>query len=571
VTGPATTSTRVLRQRLAEAEATIAALLSGEIDAVVDPRSQTPVLLAKAQEALRDSEMARLAIEEEYRQTLIDSERFYRSTFDAAPVGIVHMGLDGAWVRVNQRICDLLGYAAEELLCLPPSKLMEADDLLTHAEPFRRLTEGREDRHVVDEMRYRRRDRSALWARVNMSVHRDAANNPQHVILVIEDITERRTLEAQIRQSSKMDAIGRLASGVAHDFNNLLTVILGFTEIVSADAETVRLHGRDLGEVIKAAQRAAGLTRQLLAFSRQQVLQSVPFDLNGLIRDMTGMLSRLIGEHMLVTLGLATDLSLAFGDPGQMEQVVMNLVVNARDAMPEGGTITIETHNVDLERSAFHHEAVTPGSYVMLSITDTGTGMPLETQRRLFEPFFTTKEAGQGTGLGLSTTYGIVKQSKGYIWVYSEMGLGTTFKVYLPRAAAEAEVVVNAPAQVAAVTATEMVLLVEDEPAVRKLLKRLLDRSGYRVLEAANGDEAERLFSDEIQLVVTDIIMPGCGGPELLRRLQARSPALRVLYMSGYTEQSAARITGIDRGQPFVQKPFTARDFLAKVRTALAR
>ncbi len=230
-----------------------------------------------------------------------------------------------------------------------------------------------------------------------------------------------------------MDAIGRLASGVAHDFNNLLTVILGFAELVTADAAIASQHAKDLGEIIKAAQRATGLTKQLLAFSRQQVLHAAPLDVNGLITDMTGMLGRLIGEHIEVTLALAPELSLALADRGQLEQVVMNLVVNARDAMPDGGSVTIETADVELENSSFHEEAIVPGHYVMLAITDTGSGMTKETQRRLFEPFFTTKETGKGTGLGLSTTYGIVKQSKGYIWVYSELGRGTTFKVYLPR------------------------------------------------------------------------------------------------------------------------------------------
>ena len=272
-----------------------------------------------------------------------------------------------------------------------------------------------------------------MWARVNMSVHRDADGQPQHFISVIEDITERRTLEAQVRQANKMDAIGRLASGVAHDFNNLLTVILGFAELMTADVAMTNQHGKDLGEIIKAAQRATGLTKQLLAFSRQQVLHAAPLDVNGLITEMTGMLGRLIGEDIEVTLALAPNLSLALADRGQLEQVVMNLVVNARDAMPGGGSVTIETADVELENSSFHEEAIVQGHYVMLAITDTGSGMTKETQRHLFEPFFTTKETGKGTGLGLSTTYGIVKQSKGYIWVYSEPGLGTTFKVYWPR------------------------------------------------------------------------------------------------------------------------------------------
>jgi PAS domain S-box-containing protein len=506
---------------------------------------------------------------------LAESERLYRSTFDAAPVGIVHVGLDGQWLRVNQRLCDLLGYSRHELQTIAVQELLQSEEVGGEVAALRQMAAGTCDRHVIDEKRYRRRDGTFVWARVNMSVHRDAEGQSQHFIAVIEDITERRTLEAQVRQTNKMDAVGRLASGVAHDFNNLLTVILGFAEILTADVAMADKHGRDLGEITKAAKRASGLTKQLLAFSRQQVLHAVPLDVNGLIKEMTGMLGRLIGEDIEVALALAPNLSLALADRGQLEQVVMNLVVNARDAMPDGGSVTIETSDVELENSSFHEEAIRQGHYVMLAISDTGSGMSRETQRRLFEPFFTTKEIGKGTGLGLSTTYGIVKQSKGYIWVYSEPGLGTTFKVYLPCSNRGVPLqavssVVTAPAR----GASETVLLVEDEVGVRRLSKRILENAGYRVLEAANGHDAEKLFAlqaDSIDLVVTDVIMPGCGGPELLSRLQLRAPAVRALYMSGYTEQSAAHKAGINHDLPFVQKPFTAAEFVRQVREALDR
>jgi PAS domain S-box-containing protein len=506
---------------------------------------------------------------------LFESERLYRSTFDAAPVGIVHVSLDGKWLRVNQRLCDLLGYSREELQGIDAEDLMQSEATAGEIESLRQMAAGKLDRHVVDEKRYRRRDGVFVWARVNISVHRDAQGQAQYFISVIEDITERRTLEAQIRQASKMDAIGHLASGVAHDFNNLLTVILGFAEFVAADPAIAIDHGRDLAEIIKAAQRAAGLTKQLLAFSRQQVLHTAALDVNGLITEMTGMLGRLIGEHIEVALALAPNLPLALADRGQLEQVVMNLAVNARDAMATGGTLTIETAEVELENSSFHEEAVMKGRYVMLAITDSGSGMTQETQRRLFEPFFTTKETGKGTGLGLSTTYGIVKQSKGYIWVYSELGRGTTFKVYLPLSNRDASLEPVTTAVTPPVKrASETVLLVEDEAGVRQFSKRILNKAGYQVLEAANGDDAERLFADHadsIDLVVTDVIMPGCGGPELLSRLHVQAPGLRVLYMSGYTEQSTANRTGIDRGLPFVQKPFTALEFARQVREALDR
>ena len=506
---------------------------------------------------------------------LVESERLYRSTFDAAPVGVLHVGLDGAGLRVNSRLCDLLGYSREELQQTDVKQLLLSPYMTSEADAFSQMQAGLIDRHVIDEKRYRRKDGSFVWARVNLSVHRDVGGDSPRLIAVIEDITERRTLEAQIRQASKMDAIGQLASGVAHDFNNLLTVILGFAELVSAGVDAESQHAKDVGEITRAAQHASGLTKQLLAFSRQQVLNTAPVDVNALIRDMTGMLGRLIGEHITISLALAPHLSLALADRGQLEQVVMNLVVNARDAMPGGGSVTIETSDLELENSLFHEEAVMQGEYVMLAITDTGTGMSADTRRRLFEPFFTTKEVGKGTGLGLSTTYGIVKQSKGYIWVYSELGLGTTFKVYFPRAGAETNApALSAPPAVTEKPATETVLLVEDEAGVRHLAKRILDRAGYRVIEAANGDDAERLFAyhhGSIDLLITDVVMPGCGGPELLARLQQKSEALRVLYMSGYTEQTAVTKAGIDRGLPFVQKPFTGAEFSRLVREALER
>jgi two-component system cell cycle sensor histidine kinase/response regulator CckA len=314
------------------------------------------------------------------------------------------------------------------------------------------------------------------------------------------------------------------------------------------------------------------MAKQLPAFSRQQVLHAAPVDVNELLAEMNGMLDGLSGEHIEVALALAPNLSLALADRGQLEQVVMNLVVNARDAMPGGGCVTIETANVELENSPFHEEAIIPGHYVMLAITDSGSGMTKETQQHVFEPFFTTKGPGPGGGLGLSTTHGIVKQSHGYTWVYSEPGRGTTFKVYLPRSSRDVPLqafssVVAAPVR----SASETVLLVDDEAGVRQFSKRILDAAGYRVLEAASGEDAERLFAhhaDSIDLVVTDLMMPGCGGAELISRLRLRVPALKVLYMSGYPK-SVVRVTGIDRDLPFVEKPFTMAGLVRRVREAL--
>jgi two-component system cell cycle sensor histidine kinase/response regulator CckA len=506
---------------------------------------------------------------------LVQSESLYRSTFDASPVGIVHVGLDGKWLRVNQRLCELLGYSRDELQGGAVQKLLQSEDTADEADALRRMFAGTLERHVIDEKRYRRRDGSFMWARVNISVHRDAGRQPQLFISVIEDITERRALDSRLRQTNKMDAIGQLASGVAHDFNNLLTVILGFSALIADDTATTVQHKEDLAEVMSAARRATGLTRQLLAFSRQQVMNTTHVDVNELITDMTGMLGRLIGEHVEITPVLAPRLSGVIADRGQLEQVVMNLVVNARDAMPGGGRLTIETAEVDIEDSVSPQQNVVRGPHVMISVADTGTGMSADTQRHLFEPFFTTKEIGEGTGLGLSTVYGIVKQSKGHISVSSELGRGTTFRVYLPRA--EPDVPLQAPC--AEVTAparkcSETILLVEDEAGVRQLSKRLLDDAGYRVLVASDGNAAEKLFdrhAESIDLLVTDVIMPRCGGPELVSRLEVRRPGLKVLYMSGYSEKFPARDAPGDRRHRVVQKPFTPAEFVRQVRDALAR
>jgi len=504
----------------------------------------------------------------------VDSELLYRSTFDASPVGIVHVGMEGQWLRVNQRLCDLLGYSRSELQSSNTRELLHLEVVPGEAEAMENMAEGTLERHVIEEKRYRRRDGGFLWARVNVSVHRDTGGRPQHFISVIEDITERRTLEAQVRQTTKMESIGRLAAGVAHDFNNFLTVILGFTALAKMEVSIQCEHMRHLGEIEKAARRAAALTKQLLAFSRQQVLRAAPLNVNVLITEMNVMLGMLIGKQVELGLALAPDLPEALVDRGQLEQVVMNLLVNARDAMPTGGSVTIETKSVELENSFFHHEAVVPGRYVMLAITDTGTGMTRETMKRLFEPFYTTKEAGKGTGLGLSTTYGIIKQSQGHIWVYSELGHGTTFKIYLPLAMDD---VASQPASRAVMPdigkAVQTVLVVDDDASLREFARGVLVDAGYQVFAAVDGTDAQRVFArhaDLIDAVVTDVTMPGCSGPELMSRLHIQKPALRVLYMSGFTEQSALQ-TIVELKLPFIQKPFTVAGLLRELGEALVR
>ncbi len=386
------------------------------------------------------------------------------------------------------------------------------------------------------------------------------------------ELADRAMLEQQFRQAQKMEAVGRLAGGVAHDFNNLLTVIQGYGDLLLAAEADPRKRAR-LEQMAKAAGRAVALTRQLLAFSRQQVLDLRVLDLNAGIADVSSMLRRLIGEDIELATVLAPDLGHVKADAGQIEQVLMNLAVNARDAMPDGGQLTIETANVVLDQgyAGRHGAAVRPGPYVMLAVSDTGIGMDAATKEKIFEPFFTTKEKGKGTGLGLAMVYGFIKQCGGNIWLYSEPGSGTCFKIYLPRVdAAVAETAAASPAE--RVSGTETVLLVEDEENVREFAREALSESGYRLLEAGDGAQALALLAaapGSIHLVITDLVLPGMSGRELAERARAAHPAMRLMFISGYTDDAALRRGIAGGGALFLQKPFRAPDLLAKIRQAL--
>jgi len=391
--------------------------------------------------------------------------------------------------------------------------------------------------------------------------------------VLARDVTARRQLEDQLRQAQKMEAVGQLAGGIAHDFNNLLTAILGCTQLLLHATPPEDARREDVEEIKNAGLRAAELTRQLLAFSRRQVLAPKLLDMNSVVANMDKMLRRLIGEDVALVTELAADLGPVNADPGQLEQVLLNLAVNARDAMPQGGRLTIATANVVLtEEYAERHHRLPPGQYVLLAVSDTGVGMDEATQKHLFEPFFTTKEVGKGTGLGLATVYGIVKQSGGYIWVYSEPGHGTTVKVYLPRVAGAAEPLPAAEAAPELRRGTETVLLVEDAAPVRTLARKSLENCGYRVLDAADGRAALDLSAHHaggIDILVTDVVMPGMSGRELAERLAPLRPGMRVLYTSGYTDDAMVHQGVLRSGVAFLQKPFVPESLARKVREVL--
>jgi two-component system, cell cycle sensor histidine kinase and response regulator CckA len=445
-----------------------------------------------------------------------------------------------------------------------------------HQEDAPRLTHAIEDAIAnrsgfVMEFRIVLPDGQLRWLSATGHVS-EAGERGLRLIGITTDITERRTLESNLRQAQKMDAVGRLAGGIAHDFNNLLTAILGYAQFL-AEAVTDPRQARDVNEILSAANRAAALTRQLLAFSRREPAEVTILDVNRTIDGLTNMLQRLVGEHVELKTSLATALHTVRADLSQLEQVIVNLVVNARDAMPRGGSIQIETSNVHLAEDAIERTLVKPGLYVRLTVSDTGVGIAEAIRPRIFEPFFTTKETGKGTGLGLATVYGIVTQSEGYISVYSELGHGTTFKVYLPASGGQPEPLKSVEAQAGGTTSNGgTVLVVEDEDAVRSLAVTILERAGYHVFSARNPQEAEAAFHEsgrEVGLLLTDVIMPGGTGPDLHRRLSARRSNLPVLYMSGYTGHATVDQRRLEAGAPFLQKPFDADLLLRAVRQAM--
>jgi two-component system cell cycle sensor histidine kinase/response regulator CckA len=495
------------------------------------------------------------------------SEVRFRAIFEQAAIGIALVDMQGNPIDANPALAAMLGYSPEELCALSFTQFTHPDDVDADLALFAELIAGARESYWL-EKRYIRSGGQVVWGNLRFSLIRNTAGAPQFAIGMVEDITEARHIKQQYLQSQKLDSIGRLAGGIAHDFNNLLTVILGNTDMLLEQCGGDHPFHHDIAQIRDAAARAAALTRQLLAFSRKQVLIPSVVDLNAVVAGIAPLLKRLIGEQITLSINLAQDLGRVLADPGQLEQVIVNLVINARDAMPEGGTLILETANVMLDAPA-------PGAYVLLAVSDTGIGMDAATRERIFEPFFTTKELGKGTGLGLATVYGIITQSGGHIWLDSEVGQGATFKAYLPRCDAPDQAIEERTGEVgAAVTPFEAtILLVEDDAGVRDLTDRLLRGWGHRVLVASDAQDALRVAAespDPIDLLLTDVIMPGgTNGVALAAQLVVAYPSLRVCYMSGYTDTALTSQAVLPPGQTLIMKPFTVEALARAVRVAL--
>jgi PAS domain S-box-containing protein len=520
--------------------------------------------------------LAGIAIEHDRAQTQLRvTEDRYRTLVERLPAitYIAELGADGPWHFVSPQIQRMLGYSPEEWLADPNSWMnrihIEDREIALAAE--KRFQETHELFYA--EYRMSARDGRLLWVRDEAVLLQETEDHGLVMQGVLYDITAQKRLEEELRHSQKMEAVGQLAGGVAHDFNNLLMLIQAHNERLRRGLDPANPAAQDAMEIEKAVARAAALTRQLLAFGRKQILHVKVLDLNTVVTDVVKMLHRLLGSNIAVSSVLAPALGRVKADPGQIEQVILNLAVNARDAMPQGGRVTLETRNVEIDgKNARSREGVPHGKYVMLAVQDTGVGMDRETQTHMFEPFFTTKEPGKGTGLGLATVYGVVKQMDGAIWLRSSPGAGTTFEIYLP--AVEGAEPVAAPSETrrtldASPTGTETILLVEDQDGIRDLVREFLQRKGYVVLFAGDGEDALRIATEHklpIHLLLTDVIMPNLGGRVLAPRVKELHPDIKVLFMSGYAEPEVGKKDG---DAPVLQKPFLLEALAHKVRSVL--
>ncbi len=512
----------------------------------------------------------------ESEETLRRQAEFIRAIAESTGEGIYAIDRSGRVTFMNSAAEKMIGWTREELFLrdlhqMTHYRRMDGTSFPRHecailAAMENRTTIERDDAFI-------RKDGSMLQVTISAAPLRSAQGETVGSVVVFHDATERRKLEEQLLHAQKLEAVGRLAGGIAHDFNNLLSVISGYGELVLADlGEPGPARSRVL-EILRATERATGLTRQLLAFGRKQVIEPRILDLNATAQEVERMLRRLIGEDVDIQLKLAPDLGRIRADAGQVEQVLINLAVNARDAMPRGGKLTVETSNVSLDEDAVRgYVDVEPGHYVRICVSDTGVGMDRDTREHLFEPFFTTKEPGKGTGLGLATVYGIVKQNGGHVWVYSEPGWGTTFKVYFPRFGDVADPTRPQLEMEPAPGGTETILVVEDDEMVRSLIRDILESTGYRVLVADDPDSGMKLIGeqqDDIHLLLTDLVLPGMSGRELVDRVSKLKPDMRVLFMSGYSDEAVARHGILEPGLAFLQKPFSRDGLVRKVRDVL--
>jgi PAS domain S-box-containing protein len=511
-----------------------------------------------------------------------ESRDFFQQRYDlilnSAGEGIFGLDLNGRVSFVNPTAARLTGYDSRELIGRNIHEMLHH----TKADGTPHPQEECPIYAALKKGETRIKDNDLFWRKDGSSFPVDYAATPigpgdgsssVGAVVVFRDVTERLSLQNQFLQAQKMEAIGNLAGGIAHDFNNLLAAIMGYAEIIMMDFPANQPYHPYLQEIVKVANRGASLTRQLLAFSRKQIMQPRVFNLNEVVAEMDAMLRRLIGEDIDLVTILSPELEGVQADPAQIEQVIMNLAVNARDAMPTGGKLTIETANVHLDEAyAQAHHAVVPGPYVMLAMSDSGSGMDAETKSRIFEPFFTTKELGKGTGLGLATVYGIVKQSGGNIWIYSEPGQGTTFKIYLPRVVGDVESIKSEALPALHLPGSETILVVEDNDNLREVICKTLGKQGYVVLEAANGKDALQIFDNRtwpIDLLLVDVVLPQMSGAEVVKRLQEFDPNLKVLYMSGYTNNAIVHHGVLDTDVAFLQKPFKGTALLLKIRDVL--
>lgn len=508
------------------------------------------------------------------------SEEKYRTILHNIEEGYYEVDLEGNFIFGNDPEARTLGYSREELIGMNYRNYTDLETSKKVYEVFNQVfTAGNSVKAFCFDVI--RRDGTKRFIEVSVSLIKDSEGKPTGFRGIARDITERKQAEAkrmalqeQLQQSQKMEAIGQLAGGVAHDFNNLLTIITGYSDLILGQIDEKDPLRSDIEEIKRSAERAESLTRQLLAFSRKQILQPKILNLNTVVSGMEKMLRRMIGEDIELITQLRQDLWEIKTDPGQIEQVILNLAVNARDAMPKGGKLTIETSNIEVDKEDVHSHADTiPGQYVMLSLSDTGIGMTREVREKIFEPFFTTKEKGKGTGLGLSTVYGIVKQSGGNILVYSELGKGTTFKIYLPRAEEEEKFIEREVILPRSLQGSETILIVEDEEKVRGVIHSILRKNGYSIIEASNAEEAFRLAQQgsnhPIHLLLADVVMPGINGKELADRLRLQCPEMKVIFMSGYTDRTIIEEDILKKGIPYIQKPFTSNGLANKVREVL--